>query len=60
MPFGDHVREGGEGPRATRVVARARQVGRAAGGDLDDAIRSGLGKPAQRRVEGLRRGDVDR
>ena len=46
---GDHVLDAGAG----------QELG-AAGGDLDDAVALGVGEPAQRGVERLARGHVDR
>jgi hypothetical protein len=48
----------GEGACAGRRVAAA-EVGGAADGDLDDAVRVGLREAAQDAVERLRGGDVD-
>ena len=60
--LGDLGGERGERDRAGDHVLdrRAGEVLRAAGRDLDDAVGAGLGEALQRRVEGLRRGHVDR
>ena len=47
-------------PVTMSLIGGPGQVLGAAGGDLDDAVAAGVGEAAQRRVERLGRGDVDR
>jgi hypothetical protein len=60
VPFGELARHRRERAGARSRVTAAREVACAADRDLHDAVRARLREPAQRPVQRLRGGDIDR